>query len=68
MKDWLIQNTDKFLLFVLVLLGGLMILHVLHHGSVDDKLMSWLENAFMTALGALLLLLTGRKDPPKGTP
>lgn len=69
MKDWLLQNTDKLLLFVLVLLGGAMMVHILHHGAADNTLMNWLENAFMTVLGALILLLTGhKKDGPPEVP
>lgn len=68
MKDWLVHNTDKLLLYSLVILGGTFMLHVLHHGAADDKLMAWLENAFSTILGALILILTGRVSPSPPIP
>lgn len=61
MKDnWLNHNTDKILLFILTVLLGLMIIHVIHHGASDDKLLAWAENTFDTVLGALIMVLTGR--------
>jgi len=64
MKEWLIHNTDKLLLYSLVVLGGIFMIHLLHHGSPDEKLLAWLENAFSTVLGALILILTGRTSQP----
>lgn len=70
MRDnWLNHNTDKLLLFTLVLLGGVFMLHIIHHGPPDAQLLTWLENAFSTVLGALILILTGRitrADTPTG--
>lgn len=61
MEDsWLDRNTDKILLFTLVIMGGGFMLHIIHHGNPDAQLITWLENAFSTVLGALILILTGR--------
>jgi len=61
MKDnWFNHNTDKLLLYSLVILGGVFMMHVIHHGGSDAQLLTWLENAFSTVLGALILILTGR--------
>ena len=76
MKDsWINHNTDKLLLYSLVLFSGVFMIHVIHHGPADQGLLSWLENAFSTILGALILILTGRvnradppANPPAGTP
>lgn len=35
-------------------------IHLVHHGYADKDLLTWLENAFSTVLGALILILTGR--------
>lgn len=60
MKDsWINHNTDKLLLFILVLLAGFMVLHMVHH-SADHDAITWAENSFSTVLGALILILTGR--------
>jgi len=75
MKDnWLNHNTDKLLLYSLVLLTGILMIHVIHDGA-DKSILEWLENAFSTVLGALILILTGRvnradspTNPPAGTP
>ena len=72
MKDtWLNHNTDKLLLYSLVLLAGIFMIHVIHDGG-DKSIVDWLENAFSTVLGALILILTGRvqrangdSEPPK---
>jgi hypothetical protein len=66
-ENWWNRNTDKLLLYSLVLLGGLFLIHILHHGTTDEKLMSWLENSFSTVLGALILILTGRKADSGGS-
>ena len=63
MKDgWLDRNTDKLLLYSLVILGGVVMMHAIHHAA-DGGLIEWLENAFSTILGALILILTGRNKP-----
>lgn len=59
MGDWFSRNTDKFLLFTLCILGGFFMLHIIHHGNPDMGLITWLENAFSTVLGALVMILTG---------
>jgi hypothetical protein len=52
MKDnWINHNTDKLLLFVLVLLAGVLVMHMVHHGADKDAL-TWAENSFSTVLGA----------------
>ena len=56
---WINHNTDKLLLFSLVLLAGFLILHIIHHGG-DASTLDWAENEFSTVLGALILILTGR--------
>ena len=74
MKDtWLNHNTDKILLFVLVLLTGCMVLYIVYHGGGDQSVVAWGENAFSTVLGALILILTGRiaragQDAPPSPP
>lgn len=61
MRDnWFNHSTDKLLLFILVVLGGLLILHIMHHDSGDMQAVTWAENSFSTVLGALILILTGR--------
>lgn len=64
--NWFTHNTDKLLLYSLVVLAGVFMLHVLHHGPADKELMAWLENAFSTILGALILILTGRISRANG--
>jgi hypothetical protein len=60
MKDsWINHNTDKLLLFVLVLASGMLVMHMVHH-QVDKDALTWAENSFSTVLGALILILTGR--------
>lgn len=60
MKDnWINHNTDKILLFVLVILSGLMVLHMLHHGA-DHEAITWGEGLVSTFDGALIMVLTGR--------
>lgn len=60
MKDsWWTHNTDKLLLFVLIILFGLLIVHIIHH-QPDTSTLDWAENEFSTVLGALILILTGR--------
>lgn len=61
MKDtWWNHNTDKILLYSLVVFTGLLTLHIIHHGAGDKNSLEWAENAFSTVLGALILILTGR--------
>jgi hypothetical protein len=61
MKDnWINHNTDKLMLFVLLVLGGYMVMHIVHHDQGDMQAMTWAEGAFSTILGALILILTGR--------
>ena len=67
-ENWWSHNTDKLLLYSLVILGGLFMLHILHHGQPDNQLLTWLENAFSTVLGALILILTGRIQRADVTP
>jgi hypothetical protein len=60
MKDsWINHNTDKLLLFILVIIGGLLIMHMVHH-SVDGDTLKWIETEVSTVVGALILILTGR--------
>ena len=69
MRDsWLNHNTDKLLLYSLVLLTGFMILHMIHHDHIDQQALAWGENAFSTVLGALILILTGRVQRADTTP
>ena len=58
--NFLNHNFDKLLLFVLTLLTGSIVIHIIHHQTVDQSAMPWAENAFSTVLGALILILTGR--------
>jgi len=53
------DQIDKILLFLLVVLTGVMVLHMVHHVA-DMEALTWAENAFSTVLGALILILTGR--------
>ena len=67
MKDnWWNHNTDKILLYSLVLLTGYIVVHIVHHGDVDQSALAWAENAFSTVLGALILILTGRIQRTNG--
>jgi hypothetical protein len=67
MKDtWLNHNTDKLLLFLLVLATGYIVMHIIHHGTADQGALEWAENAFSTVLGALILILTGRVNRTDG--
>jgi len=60
-KDTFINhNFDKLLLFSLTILTGAIVIHVIHHQTIDQSAMAWAENAFSTVLGALILILTGR--------
>ncbi len=74
MRDtWWNHNTDKLLLFVLVLLSGFVVMHIVHHDPDNMQAMTWAEGAFSTVLGALILILTGRGlradgQPPPPTP
>lgn len=66
MKDtWLTHNTDKLLLFLLIICFGSLILHILHHGS-DANTLSWAENEFSGVVGAFILILTGRTNRADG--
>jgi hypothetical protein len=58
-ENFLTHNTDKLLLFVLVIIGGLLIMHMVHH-NVDSETLKWIETEVSTVLGALILILTGR--------
>lgn len=61
MRDsWLSHNSDKLMLFILLLLGGYLVMHIVHHDQGDMQAMTWAEGAFSTVLGALILILTGR--------
>lgn len=64
--SWINHNTDKLLLFVLVILGGIMVMHITHHDAGDMQAMTWAEGAFSTTLGALILILTGRVQRSDG--
>lgn len=59
------DQIDKIILFLLVVLTGILVLHMVHHQADMDAL-TWAENAFSTALGALILILTGRIGNGKG--
>lgn len=66
MKDnWWNHNTDKVLLFVLVLIMCYMVMHIIHHDNSGPAL-EWAENSFSTVLGALILILTGRVQRADG--
>jgi hypothetical protein len=58
-ESWLSHNTDKMLLFLLVILGAVLVLVINYHGG-DEKLLEWAETSCSTVLGALILILTGR--------
>jgi hypothetical protein len=61
MRDtWINHNTDKLMLFILLILSGGMVMHIVHHDAGDMQAMTWAESAFSTVLGALILILTGR--------
>lgn len=61
MKDnWLNHNTDKILLFALVLVLLCVTVHIAHHDAGDMEAVTWSEGSFSTVLGALILILTGR--------
>jgi hypothetical protein len=61
LKDtFLNHNFDKMLLFILLLLAGYLVMHIVHHDPNDMQAMTWAEGAFSTILGALILILTGR--------
>ena len=61
MKDnWINHNTDKMMLFVLLVLAGYIVLHIVHHDPDNMQATTWAEGAFSTILGALILILTGR--------
>lgn len=67
MKDtWWNHNTDKVMLFVLVLILALMTMHVVHHDPGDMEAVAWVTGSFSTVLGALILILTGRKERADG--
>lgn len=57
---WWNHNTDKLLLFFLVLLLAYLNIHVMHHDQGDMQAVTWAQGAFSTVLGALILILTGR--------
>lgn len=61
MKDnWITHNTDKMLLFILVLVLIGLNMHIAHHDANDMQTVTWAQGAFSTVLGALILILTGR--------
>jgi hypothetical protein len=70
MRDnWINHNTDKLMLFILLLLGAYMVMHIVHHDQGDMQALTWAEGSFSTVLGALILILTGRiqsAHPPDG--
>lgn len=67
MKDtWLNHNTDKIMLFFLVIAAGIMADHVLDHHMADMQAFEWITGAFSTLLGALVMVLTGRSARADG--
>jgi hypothetical protein len=72
MKDtWFNHNTDKLMLFILIIFMGFLALHVIHHDANDMQAITFVEGAFSTVLGALILILTGRTiaaHPPAPAP
>lgn len=69
MKDtWRAHNTDKLLLFILVLVLLGVTVHIAHHDPGDMEAVTWSEGSFSTVLGALILILTGRVSRADGQP
>lgn len=67
MRDnWWNHNTDKVMLFVLVVLLAFITIHIAHHDAQDMQAVTWAEGAFSTVLGALILILTGRVNRSDG--
>jgi hypothetical protein len=66
-KDtWLNHNTDKILLFLLVLLGdGLVVFFVLK-GIHDHDIIIWALTSASNILGAIIMMLTGRINRADG--
>lgn len=63
MKDnWINHNTDKLMLFILVVGAGMMAEHVISAHSGDMQAFEWISGAFSTLLGALVMVLTGRSN------
>lgn len=58
-ESWWSHNTDKLLLFTLVILLGGFNLFIFFHGA-NEKMLDWSQDTINTVLGALLLILTGR--------
>lgn len=54
------QNLDKLILLFLFLVTILVVLHILHHGTVDNSMISWMENTSGQILSALLAVLGAR--------
>lgn len=77
-ESWISHNTDKLILAILLILSGIFIVHLVHHGGTDQNLLTFAEGSFSTILGALILILTGRGPradgqtanglPPTSTP
>ena len=66
MRDnWLNHNTDKLLLYSLVVIFASLILYSFAHGG-SEKMLDWEQDTCATILGALLLILTGRLNRADG--
>lgn len=60
-KDtWLNHNTDKLMLFLLVVMILVAAIHIMHHDSDNMQAFEFVTGAFSTVLGALVMILTGR--------
>ena len=63
-------SSHKLMLFILLLMGAALVMHIVHHDVGDMQAMTWAEGSFSTILGALILMLTGRiarAEPPAPT-
>lgn len=58
-ESWWSHNTDKILLYSLVLVLTGFNLFIFFHGA-NEKMLDWSQETINTVLGALLLILTGR--------
>ena len=59
-KDWFKQNSDKLILVTLVVFFTLIGLHMFHDHS-DQADVNWVTGLVSSAVGALLILITGQK-------
>ena len=67
MKDsWINHNTDKVMLFILVIGFAALVDHILDRHSGDMQALAIASGAFTTCLGALVMILTGRVQRADG--